>query len=150
MSITNLKRALILSVLVLMPLKILPQVSPIFLLDDKVVTCLAKNIYHEARGEPVKGQLAVALVTLNRVNNINYPNSICDVVYAKHQFSWTNKRLKVSDSAAWAKAKDIAYKAISEYDALKQFKATHFHHIGINPGWNLKRVTKIGNHVFYK
>lgn len=150
MSIINLKQALILAVLALMPLKILPQVSPLFLLDDKVVTCLAKNIYHEARGESAKGQLAVALVTLNRVNHTNFPDSVCDVVYAKHQFSWTKKRLKIVDSAAWIKAKEIAYKAISEYEVLKQFKATHFHHVSINPGWNLKRVSKIGNHVFYK
>lgn len=120
------------------------------LFDDKAVTCLAKNVYHEARGEPYKGQLAVALVTLNRVSSSRYPDSVCEVVYAKYQFSWTREKLKVVDKTAWKKAQDIAYKALAEYDNLKHFSATHFHHISINPDWKLKKVAKIGNHVFYK
>ena len=47
----------------------------------KQLTCLAKNIYFEARNEPFAGQFAVALVTLNRVNDSAFPNTICKVVY---------------------------------------------------------------------
>ena len=89
-------------------------------------------------------------MTLNRVSSVSYPSNVCSVVYDKHQFSWTREKLKVADKNAWARAKDIAYKALAEYDELKTFKATHFHHVSINPGWKLKRVAKIGNHVFYK
>jgi hypothetical protein len=45
------------------------------------LNCLTKNIYHEARGEPVDGQYAVAEVTMNRVASKHYPNTVCDVVY---------------------------------------------------------------------
>ena len=120
------------------------------LFDNEAVNCLARNVYHEARGEPAKGQLAVALVTLNRAQHSLYPSNICSVVYAKNQFSWTNKKLKISDSKAWKRSLDIAYKALSDYDNLShKFKATHFHHKTVNPGWNLKRLANIGNHVFY-
>ena len=67
---------------------------------EKQHECLAKNIYFEARNEPFVGQFAVALVTLNRVHDSAFPNTICEVVYEgihtasgfpkKHrcQFSW--------------------------------------------------------------
>lgn len=64
-------------------------------LADKLKTeigCLAANLYFEARGEPLKGQLAVAKVTLNRVKSKQYPDSICAVVFQKHQFSWTKQQ----------------------------------------------------------
>ena len=55
--------------------------------------CLAKNIYYEARGEPMHGKIAVAQVTLNRVTHrTEFQSSICGVVYAKHQFSWTMEK----------------------------------------------------------
>jgi spore germination cell wall hydrolase CwlJ-like protein len=60
----------------------------------KQATCLATNIYFEARGEPIKGQIAVAMVTLNRVADESFPDTICDVVYqgsttrGKCQFGW--------------------------------------------------------------
>lgn len=132
------------------PKQLTSQPLEALLFDDKAVTCLAKNVYHEARGESYRGQLAVAIVTLNRVSSRSYPGSVCSVVYDKHQFSWTKEKLKILDKSAWAKARDVAYKALSEYEELKHFKATHFHHVSINPGWKLKRVAKIGNHVFYK
>jgi len=33
---------------------------------DRQLTCLAKNIYHEAASEPFEGKVAVAQVTINR------------------------------------------------------------------------------------
>ena len=60
---------------------------------DKIRTdelyCLACNIYHEARGELLPGQYLVGIVTIARVRNNSYPNSICKVVWQQHQFSWT-------------------------------------------------------------
>ena len=62
---------------------------------DAALQCLALNVYWEARSEPMQGQLAVAAVTLNRVNDPRFPDDICDVVrqggeVRKHrcQFSW--------------------------------------------------------------
>ena len=65
------------------------------------LTCLALNIYFEARNQPVMGQIGVSMVVLNRVNSTDYPDNVCDVIYqGKHskitgmpfrhkcQFSW--------------------------------------------------------------
>jgi len=52
------------------------------------IQCLATNIYHEARGEPLPGKYAVAIVTLNRVKSADHPNDVCRVVY--HQ-KWNDK-----------------------------------------------------------
>ena len=85
------------------------------------VRCLARNIYHEARGEDIDGQIAVAQVTLNRVDSPRYPNSICDVVYHDKgprawdcQFSWTcdGKPDQPTDMAAYGLATLIATEVI--------------------------------------
>jgi spore germination cell wall hydrolase CwlJ-like protein len=60
--------------------------------DEKQLECLAKVVYHEARGEPLKGQEAVAHVVMNRVNSPKFPNTICEVVKQKRQFTGFNKR----------------------------------------------------------
>ena len=58
-------------------------------IDVDEMHCLAKNIYFEARGETLEGKIAVANVTMNRVNSLNYPNTLCGVVYqAKHSKWW--------------------------------------------------------------
>lgn len=71
--------------------------TPAEQLDARQVRCLADNVYHEARGEPLLGQMAVAQVTVNRLNppapTRRQPNSICAVVYAPRQFSWTHQRI---------------------------------------------------------
>jgi len=105
--------------------------------------CLATNIYRESRGEPFKGQVAVARVTLNRVDDPRYPNTICKVVYQKHQFSWTAKYKNIKYNMSALNAAIIALTSKSS------FKATHYHATYVNPGWKLKKIAKIGNHVFY-
>ena len=66
--------------------------------DPKQHNCLALNIYHEARGERVEGQIAVAHVTMNRVNHEKWPSTICEVVYQPKQFSWTHDKCSKQDS----------------------------------------------------
>lgn len=51
------------------------------IIDPNEVYCLATNIYHEARGEPLEGQIAVASVTINRVHDHRWPDTICEVVF---------------------------------------------------------------------
>ena len=87
--------------------------------DLRNIKCLAMNVYHEARGEPVLGQFAVAAVTMNRVKSARYPDDVCRVVYqkgwsSKHQryvaaFSWTLDKLAdiPKESLAWKNAVDI-------------------------------------------
>jgi N-acetylmuramoyl-L-alanine amidase len=52
-------------------------------IDLKELQCLARNIFHEAANEPEEGKVAVGLVTLNRVQDERYPDSVCGVVNQK-------------------------------------------------------------------
>ena len=119
---------------------------------DKELECLTRNVYYESRGEPRNGQLAVALVTLNRVDDERYPDTICSVVYQKSQFSWTrNYKLQKSkvNAAQWRLAKEVALEAYLNRQALGHFRATHFHNHQVKPGWRLRKVARISNHTFY-
>lgn len=46
--------------------------------EDSV--CLVENMYHEARSDGYAGMYAVAMVTLNRVQDERYPDTICEVI----------------------------------------------------------------------
>ena len=83
--------------------------------DIQNLTCLALNVYHEARGEPTAGQYAVAKVTMNRVASKHYPDTICQVVFQKNwdwlrrryvsAFSWTElKTIPKPEGKAWERA----------------------------------------------
>lgn len=134
---------LLLALLLLLPPLTLQASDPEF-------DCLVRNVYQEARGEPFKGKVAVALVTLNRTKSDRFPNTICGVVYQKNQFSWTNKYSKVRiNPIHWQEAKDAAFAAYMGVETLGIFRATHFHNAKVNPGWKLRKVAKIGNHTFY-
>jgi spore germination cell wall hydrolase CwlJ-like protein len=126
---------------------------------DKVeIECLAKNIYYESRGEHKLGWLAVAMVTMNRVNSGLFPRNICDVVYQKtgkiYQFSWvaTKKHLTTPAHELYNEILDYAmwfyYKHHHMEDVTRG--ALFFHADYVNPQWRLDRVAKIGAHIFYK
>lgn len=116
------------------------------------ILCLAKNIYYEARGEPLQGKIAVAQVTLNRVTHrTQFDASICGVVYAKNQFSWTQERHREPRGPAWQEAQALAKAVILGTAHLPDFRALYFHNQTVNPRWNRTKelVTRIGNHTFY-
>lgn len=112
------------------------------------VRCLAEAVYQESRGESVYGQLAVAKVVVNRTRSLKWPLSICMVVFQPYQFTWT---------AWWTgwqadqHSLKIAKLVLENPQMLHHFKATHFHNTSVKPLWSrkLKRLEKIGNHVFY-
>jgi spore germination cell wall hydrolase CwlJ-like protein len=112
--------------------------------------CLAKNIYHEARGESILGKLAVAKVTLNRVASGKFRETICKVVYQSGQFSWTKSKYKpILDKNAWSESLHIA-KLLMLNPELSKTTAMYYHSTKVKPNWRqLERVDKIGNHVFY-
>lgn len=118
---------------------------------QNALLCLALNIYHESRGEPLEGQIAVAMVTMNRANWETL--EVCKVVYEEKQFSWTHQ---VNDptpieATAWAQARRIARTVIERKHADTTQGATHFHARTVRPQWrrSLKKTTAIGRHVFY-
>lgn len=128
---------------------------------EQQLNCMAMNIYREAAGEPFEGKVAVAQVTMNRVEHEDFPDSICDVVYEKNvfmkrvvcQFSWYcsgSTRARPVNSAAYNDSYEIAKKVMLEDFRLESVgDAVYFHSDSISPNWNYQLVTKIGNHIFY-
>jgi len=116
--------------------------------------CLARNIYFEARGESTQGQIAVAQVTMNRVHSSRYPNTVCEVVYQRRQFSWTHtvRDQTPRDAEAWERAQHLAEQVIEEQVGDPTNGATHYHTRSVNPSWarQLRRTVDIGVHRFYK
>lgn len=125
-------------------------------ISDADRECLALNVYFESRGESEIGQQFVAWVTLNRVMDDKFPNTVCDVVWEDKQFSWTHdgKSDKPKDKAAWAKAQAIANGVIESYGVVTDPTdgSTFFHADYSNPYWteSVNKVVQIDNHVFYK
>jgi len=134
--------------------------------------CLAENIYFEARGEPKRGKIAVAMVTLNRVKSEKFPNTICEVVkqadYSKWwkethnkmvplrnrcQFSWWCDGIpeKINDHNAWRKARNIAYRVLQGRHKDVTFGSLYYHAERVTPTWSstFSVATVIGNHIFY-
>lgn len=116
------------------------------------IVCLAQNIYYEARGESLLGKLAVAKVTLNRVDSGKFASSICGVVYQPRQFSWTNEVPgKITELAAWRESLDIAHIAVENgIEELEDFTAMYYHNNTVKPKWRRKVYAKIGKHIFYE
>lgn len=116
------------------------------------VMCLAKNIYHEARGEGTTGMALVAQTTRNRVYSGLYENSYCGVVYSPHQFSWTEySEPPVRDQKAWKKAVEIAALTITDLLSYPNLHATHYYNFRLaRPAWrhDFAEVTRYKNHVF--
>jgi spore germination cell wall hydrolase CwlJ-like protein len=129
---------------------------------ERQLSCLTKNIYHEAGGEPFEGKVAVAQVTLNRANNAGFPDDICQVIYQKNQvyskvlcqFSWVCENVahfKPVNRKEYDESQAVARKVLLEGFRLPGLtNAMYFHGDYINPGWKRERVAHIGHHIFYK
>lgn len=131
--------------------------------EQRDLACLARNVYFEARGEPLAGQYAVAEVTMNRVASPYYPKTVCGVVHEKRwdvirnryvgAFSWTEfERLPEPRGAEWLQAWQIAETVYFRRHDARLDGATHFHANYVRPSWSREktRVAHIGRHVFYK
>ena len=115
---------------------------------EAAVLCMALNLFHEARGEPLDGQFAVAQATLNRAQRD--PAKVCDVVRAKNQFSWTIKPTGVKDMDAYRQAEMVARLSFHMQDFTGG--ADHYHALSVYPSWApaFDVAGRWGNHVFYK
>jgi len=142
-------------VLLLLSMNVMAVETVTYTEINKEIKCLADNIYFEARNESVKGQVAVASVTKNRVKSKHYPNTICKVVWEHRQFSWTldGKSDIPRNKKAYAAAELIAILFVSETDITDvTMGATHYHNMTVNPYWSSKLayIMTIDNHIFYK
>jgi spore germination cell wall hydrolase CwlJ-like protein len=123
--------------------------------------CLTRNIYWEAASEPFEGKVAVAQVTLNRMQSGKFADSVCGVVYQKNvfyervvcQFSWYcegNHKVKAIHKPMWLESEEVAKKVLLEGFRLPSLqKALYYHADYVNPGWNHPKIEKIGRHIFY-
>ena len=137
-------------------------------LDQKF--CLAKNIYFESGNQPLAGKVAVAHVTLNRVKNFQFPNTICSVVYQAQwklywkgkkvprrnrcQFSWfcDGKPDKPTDSETWMESTKVAEQVLNNKFPDITEKSLWYHADYVQPNWSnyLNKTVQIEDHIFYK
>jgi spore germination cell wall hydrolase CwlJ-like protein len=127
----------------------------------KAEKCLANAVYFEARGEVVRGQIAVAQVVMNRVFSGYYPNDVCGVVYQnahRHlacQFTFACDGIPdvVTEPDAWEIAKQIARDTLDGKFWMPEIsRATHYHAYWVRPSWvgEMRRIFKLGVHTFYR
>lgn len=128
----------------------------------KQLECLAKNIYNEAATEPFEGKVAVAQVTLNRVEDGRFGKDVCGVVYQRNvvyekvicQFSWAcmpSVRNRPVYGALYKESEEVAKKVLLENFRLPSMRdAMYYHATYVNPKWGKPKIAQIGNHIFYK
>ena len=127
----------------------------------KAEKCLANAVYFESRSEPVRGQIAVAQVVMNRVFSGFYPNDVCGVVYQnarRHlacQFTFACDGIPdvVTDEESWSRAQRIARETLDGKLWLPEIaKSTHYHASYVYPYWvrAMRKNAKIGLHNFYR
>ena len=122
---------------------------------DEQANCIAVAVYHEARGESLEGQLAVARVIMNRAASGKYPASWCETVKQPWQFSFVrNYQFPYTDqnSESWHKAVAITRLAVSNSVPTLSNDVLWYHADYVAPSWGrrLTRVNKIGTHIFYR
>jgi spore germination cell wall hydrolase CwlJ-like protein len=129
---------------------------------EQQLDCLAINIYREAGYEPFEGKVAVAQVTLNRVQTGKFGKDVCGVVYQKNvvmekvicQFSWACDSVHKNrpiNKEAYNESYEVAKKVLLEGFRLSILKdALYYHATYVNPRWPLEKIGQIGQHIFYK
>jgi spore germination cell wall hydrolase CwlJ-like protein len=121
------------------------------------LNCLAKNIYHEAGVESKQGKFAVAQVTLNRLQEGLWGRTICDVVYAPAQFSWTlykSKRHEQPKGPLWEDSRAVARAVLDDGYRVPSLEAATYYHADYikTPLWakSVAKIQQVGQHIFYK
>ena len=132
---------------------------------ERQLACLARNVFYEANGEPMKGQMAVAQVTVNRARSGMFPNDLCAVVAQSTivggdtkvcQFSWycdsdINKARVIKPwEPSYIAAKKVFLEGQKVAEIDQDVMWFHASDIKVNPRWPHKVTAQIGNHVFYK
>jgi spore germination cell wall hydrolase CwlJ-like protein len=124
--------------------------------------CMTQNIYWEAANEPFEGKVAVAQVTMNRVEDGRFAKDVCGVVYQKNvfydrvvcQFSWYcegTHRVRPVHPGLWQESEEVAKKVLLEGFRLPSMKeALYYHADYVNPQWGKPKIDKIGRHIFYR
>ena len=135
-------------------------------ISERQLRCLAEGMYFEARGEPLRGQLAVGRVILNRVQSSSYPDTICDVVYqndhrhnrCQFSFACDGKPDVIGEREVWSHVRGYAEWLLANGPESKEYQvlaslaaATHYHADYVMPHWAkyFELTARIGRHIFY-
>ena len=120
---------------------------------SRELECLAVGIYFESKSEPLAGQLAVGDVIANRAKSGRFPSSYCGVLFQRGQFSFVRGHTwptVARSSRQWQNAVAIAQIVDRDLKDSAAEGALFFHARRVSPGWRLKRVASVGNHIFYR
>jgi spore germination cell wall hydrolase CwlJ-like protein len=119
------------------------------------VTCLAKAVYYEARGESADGQAAVAQVVLNRTHRPSYPSNVCGVVFqgvnqggCQFSFACNGAMRRPLEPAAWTRARQVAADALGGHVMRAVGQAISFHVAALGSEGR-GQIARIGSHVFF-
>lgn len=136
--------------------------KPVATYTKEEYNCLHENIYHEARNQSPMGQVMVGIVTIMRTKMVEFPNSICGVVYQQAQFSWTLAKKKPKpdllnpiESQAWWFTGLVAKHLLVNRNSLDKNYANlaYYHSVGVKPYWSkakeIKKEFIVGDHIFY-
>lgn len=128
------------------------QVSKKIQLSAEEFNCLARNVFFESRGEPLVGKIAVSQTVFNRLRTGKWGSTVCQVVYAPSQFSWTlANHTKKPSGPEWVESRRAALLFLKGFRVTNLDKVDHYHATRISPYWNKRMTAKsvIGHHVFY-
>jgi len=126
---------------------------------DDAITCLARTIYWEARGEAIESMEAVASVVMNRLGHTGFPDTVCKVVTQGHeqgscQFSWwcDGRADQANEDDSYAIAKEVARRALNQQLSDPTRGALYFHQHESTPAWadEYVRTVEVGAFIFYK
>ena len=137
-----------------LPRQLIHRVDKKITLTDQDFECLARNIFYEAGIESFEGKIAVAQVTYNRLMSGRWGRTICRVVYAPHQFSWTadpNKRNRRPHGPLWQESQAAAREFVAGARISRLNTSQHYHADYVRPRWGRAehRIKQIGAHIFY-
>jgi spore germination cell wall hydrolase CwlJ-like protein len=120
---------------------------------SRQLECLAAGIYFESKSEPLAGQLAVGHVIANRAESGRFASTYCGVLFQRGQFSFVRGKSWphiAKDGRQWKTAVAIAKIVDQDLKPSAAANALYFHARRVHPGWRLKQVASIGNHVFFR
>jgi hypothetical protein len=133
---------------------ILYRANETVILSQQDKNCLIRNVFYEAGSEPYAGKIAVAHVTWNRVRSGQWGNTVCQVVHAPNQFSWTaqsSARHRAPVGPHWEATRQAVYDFLDGLRVSGLHRSMNFHAVHVRPDWARpdRQVARIGGHVFY-
>ena len=141
--------------LILMMLVVMPTVCNASQPTKSDMYWLTQNIYQESRNQSLYGQFLVGFVTLERLDDGRWGNSIKEVVTSKKQFSWHNNK-KIyhlpTDEKAWNSCKSVALASVIVHEYIRGTGIIFYHDKKVNPKWNrsMYKMVVLGEHIFYR